>query len=404
MLKREAEETIKNISETFRVLLVTGPRQVGKTTVLKEFMPEGMNYVTLDDEVLREKARKDPKFFLEEHPWPLLIDEAQYAPELFPYIKMKVDEKKERGMYWLTGSQQFQLMKNVKESLAGRVGIVRLNSFTYSEIKENHRKIPFSPLEFKKSDNIDANALFEIIYKGGMPELYDIPNMNRDNFFDGYLNTYLSRDVKEQVNVSDLVEFKKFMVAIASRNGEQLNYSSIANELGITDKTVKSWIHILVTSGIVYLLEPYMSSKIKRLTHMPKIVFMDTGLCAYLAGWSSARELQLSSLSGHYLETYIVSEIVKSYNARGQEPNISYYRDKEKNEIDLIFYMNNKLYPFEIKKTAMPNEGMIKTFYKLEDSDKEVAPGGIICFYDHLMHLDNKHYIIPISSVINVQE
>ena len=404
MFKREAEETIKNISETFRVLLVTGPRQVGKTTLLKEFMPQGMNYVTLDDEVLRKKAQTDPKMFLEEHPWPLLIDEAQYAPQLFPYIKIKVDNEKERGMYWLTGSQQFKLMKNVTESLAGRVGIVRLNSFTYSEIKENSKKQLFNPTGFEKSNMIDVNELFEIIYKGGMPELYDIKNMNRNNFFDGYLNTYLSRDIKEHLNVLDTNDFRKFMVSVASRTGEQLNYSSIANEVGVSDKTVKSWFDILVTSGIVYLLEPYMSSKIKRLTHMPKIIFMDTGLCSYLAGWDSARELQMSSSAGHYLETFIVSEIVKSYNARGEDPNISYYRDKDKNEIDLIFYRNNKLYPFEIKKTAMPNETMIKNFYKLEGLGKEVAPGGIICFYDELIHLDKKHYIIPISSVINIEK
>ena len=174
MIRREAERTIKNINETFRVLLVTGPRQVGKTTLLKEFMPQNMNYVTLDDEILREKAKKDPKLFLEEHPWPLLIDEAQYAPELFPYIKIIVDNEKKRGMYWLTGSQQFKLMKNVKESLAGRVGIVRLNSLTYSEINNNLNKEIFNPTDLKKIKKIDVNELFETIYKGGMPELYDV--------------------------------------------------------------------------------------------------------------------------------------------------------------------------------------------------------------------------------------
>lgn len=402
MLKREAENTVKNISETFRVLLVTGPRQVGKTTLLKEFMPDNMNYVTLDDEVLRKKAKEDPKMFLDEHPWPLLIDEAQYAPELFSYIKIKVDNEKKRGMYWLTGSQQFKLMKNVTESLAGRVGIVHLNSLTYSEVIENKNKEVFNPLKFKKARKIDVNELFEFIFKGGMPELYDIKDMNRNNFFDGYINTYLARDIKDQVDIKDTFQFKRFMVALASRNGEQLNYSSLASEIGINDKTVKSWLDILVTSGIVYLLEPYMSSKLKRITHMPKIVFMDSGLCSYLAGWETARDLQLSTSSGHYLESFVVSEIIKSYNARGEEPNISYYRDKEKQEIDLIFYRNNKIFPFEIKKTAAPTEAMIKNFYKLEESNKEVGSGGIICFYDELIHLDKKHYIIPIASIINI--
>ncbi len=405
MLRREAEKTVKNISETFRVLLVTGPRQVGKTTLLKSLMPKDMSYVTLDDIVLRNEAKKDPKLFLEEHPWPLLIDEVQYAPELFPYIKIKVDEEKKRGMYWLTGSQQFKLMNNVTESLAGRVGIVRLNSFTYAEVIKNENKIPFSPNKLSKSEKIDVNKIFEFIYKGGMPEVYDIAKMNRNNFFDSYINTYLARDVKEQSNVSDLFEFRRFMISLAERNGEQLNYSSIAKELGITDKTVKSWVEILVASGIVYLLEPYMSSKLKRITHMPKIVFMDTGLCSYLAGWDSAKELQLSSSSGHYLETFVISEIVKAYQAIGEDVNISYYRDKEKNEIDLIFDKNNKLFPFEIKKTAMPNESMIKSFSKLEEESKKgIGEGGIICFYDELIHLNEKYYIIPISSIINISK
>ncbi len=404
MIKREAEKMVEEINKTFRVLLVTGPRQVGKTTLLLNLKPKNMEYVSLDDEILRKQAQEDPKLFLSMHPAPLLIDEVQYAPQLFPYIKINVDNEKKRGMYWLTGSQQFKLMKNVTESLAGRVGIVNLNSLSYSEVIGNENKLPFDPFNFYKVSEINVNELYEHIFKGGMPELYDIKGMNKTNFFEGYINTYLSRDVKEQSNVSDLLEFKKFMVALASRNGEQLNYSSISKELGITDKTVKSWINILVTSGIVYLLEPYMSSKIKRITHIPKVIFMDTGLASYLAGWDNARDLQMSSSSGHYLETFVISEIIKSYNAIGIEPNISYYRDKEKNEIDLIFYRNNKLIPFEIKKTAMPNVDMIKNFKKLENTGKEIGEGGIICFYEMLTKLNRDNYIIPISSVINISK
>ena len=405
MLKREAEKTIKEIADTFRVLLVTGPRQVGKTTILKELMPKNMNYVTLDDKVLRESAKRDPKMFLEEHPWPLLIDEVQYAPELFPYIKIKVDESKERSMYWLIGSQQFKLMKNVTESLAGRVGIVKLNSLTYTEINNDVlSKELFDPDNFKKSDNIHVNKLFETIFKGGMPELYDIPKMNKRHFFNSYINTYLARDVKDQLDIKDTEEFKKFMVSIASRTGEQLNYSNISSELGITDKTVKKWLDVLVASGIVYLLEPYMSSKIKRITHMPKIIFMDTGLCSYLAGYDDAKVLQTSSNAGHYLETYVISELIKSYDARGIEINLTYFRDKEKNEIDLVMYKNNKLYPFEIKKTSSPTNSMINSFNILEKSSNKVEPGGLICFYDELIHLDDKNYIIPISSIINIKK
>lgn len=403
VLKREAYNKIKQINDTFRVLLVTGPRQVGKTTLLTEYMPSDMTYVTLDDIVLREQAKTNPKLFLQEHPWPLLIDEVQYAPELFPYIKIIVDKEKKRGMYWLTGSQQIKLMKNVQESLAGRVGIVKLNSLTYSEIVMNEDKKVFSPDNIVKSSNIiNINELYEKIFRGGMPELYDIPNMNKDDFFYSYVETYLSKDVKEQLDILDVNTFKNFMVSVATKNGEQLNYSNIASEIGITDKTVKSWLNILVNSGIIYLLEPFMNTKLKRITHMSKIIFMDSGLCSYLAGWNSARDLQLSECAGHYLETYVISEIIKSYNAIGQEPQISYYRDKEKNEIDLIMEKSNKIYPFEIKKTGNPTKSMIKNFEKLNGVNKQVCAGGIICCYDELIHLDEKNFIIPISSVINI--
>ena len=401
MYLREATEMIKSINATFKVLLVTGPRQVGKTTLLLSLKPDNMEYITLDDEVLRRQAMEDPKLFLEEHPAPLLIDEVQYAPQLFSYIKINVDKEEKNGMYWLTGSQQFHLMNNVSESLAGRVGIVSLNSFTYAETVGNSNKELFNPIDLKMKDKIDVNDLFEIIYKGGMPRLYMEKNISRDIYFQSYIDTYISRDVRELTQIGDELAFRKFMVSVASRTGEQLNYSTIANEVGITVPTATKWLSILVTAGIVYLLEPYMSSELKRLTHIPKIIFMDTGLACYLAGWTSAKELQLSSNSGHFLETFIVSEIIKSYNAKGKRPNISYYRDKEKNEIDLIFYMNNTLYPFEIKKTAMPTKEMIKNFDKIKASGKSIGSGGIICCYDTLMRLDNNNYIIPISSVIN---
>lgn len=403
MYKRESVDFIKNVSDTFKVLLITGPRQVGKTTLLLSLKPDNMNYVTLDDVNLRRQAQEDPKMFLEEHPWPLLIDEAQYAPELFSYIKIIVDKEQKNGMYWLTGSQQFHLMKNASDSLAGRVGIINLNSFTYSEIIQNENKKLFDPIDIRKSPKIDVNDLYKIIYKGGMPELYNNKNISQEIFFQGYIDTYISRDVKSLTEIGNEMAFKKFIVSVASRTGEQLNYSSLANDSGISVPTAIKWLSILVTSGIVYLLEPYMSSQLKRITHIPKIIFMDTGLACYLAGWSSARDLQLSSSAGHYLESYIISEIVKSYNARGIRPNISYYRDKDGKEIDLIFYKNNKLYPFEIKKTASPNSDMIKNFKELQKTKKEIGTGGIICFYDELMHLDKNNYIIPVSSVINSQ-
>lgn len=401
MYNREAESIIRSINKTFKVLMVTGPRQVGKTTLLKKLKPDNMDYVTLDDEVLRKQAKEDPKLFLEEHPAPLLIDEAQYAPELFPYIKINVDNVNDNGRYWITGSQQFHLMKNASESLAGRVGIVNLNSFTYSEIIRNEKKNTFEPSNLKQAPKININDIFEYIYKGGMPNLYSTDGILKDIYFQSYIDTYISRDVKQIMDIGNVESFKKFIVSVASRVGEQLNYTSLALDSGVTVPTAKSWLSILTSSGLVYLLEPYMSSELKRLTHQPKIVFMDMGLACYLSGWQSAKELQMSSSAGHYLESFIVSEILKSYNARGIRPNISYYRDKEKNEIDLIFYKNNKLYPFEIKKTASPNKTMIKKFKILEKTKKEIGIGGVICFYDNLMKLDENNYIIPISSVIN---
>ena len=402
MYNREAVNVIKTISDTFKVLLVTGPRQTGKTTLLKSLKPDNMGYVTLDDIVLRNQAQNDPMLFLEEHPAPLFIDEVQYAPDLFSYIKIKVDNSDAKGMYWLTGSQQFNLMMNASESLAGRVGIVNLNSFTYSEIMKNENKELFSPDKLEKSMKIDVNNLFEIIFKGGMPEFYNNPSIDRNLYFQSYVDTYIEKDVIQFMKLSKPKEFKKFMVSIASRVGEQLNYSDISKDCGVSVPTVTSWLSVLVASGLVYLLEPYMSSELKRMTHIPKIYFMDTGLASYLAGWSDARELQLSSNSGHYLENFVISEIVKSYNARGLKPNLSYYRDKEKHEIDLVLYKNNKLYPFEIKKTASPNNAMISSFKYLKASKKEIGTGGIICLYDTLMKLDEKNYIIPISSVINI--
>lgn len=402
MYQREATEAIKNITETFKVLLVTGARQVGKTTLLLSIKPKNMEYITLDDEVLRKQAEEEPKLFLESHPAPLLIDEVQYAPKLFSYIKINVDKENKNGMYWLTGSQQFSLMKNASESLAGRVGIVNLNSFTYSEIVKNNNKGLFNPNNLVKSPKININDLFDIIFKGGMPRLYTEKKLSRETYYQNYIDTYIERDVRSLTQVRDTLAFTKFIVSVASRTSEQLNYTSLAQDAGITIPTAKNWLSILVASGLVYLLPPFMSTELKRLTHMPKIIFMDTGLCSYLAGWEDRKSLQNSSSSGHYLETFVISEIVKSYQAKGIKPNISYYRDKEKKEIDLIIYKNNTLYPFEIKKTAMPTKEMIKNFDKLNGTKYEIKTGGIICLYDELLPLDSKNYIIPISSVINI--
>ncbi len=401
MYEREVKERIKKINDTFRVLVVTGPRQVGKTTLLESVMPENMTKVSLDDETLRKEAKENPKIFLDSYPTPLFIDEVQYAPELFPYIKMKVDKDKTRGQYWLSGSQLFDLMKNVTESLAGRAGIVKMNSFTYSEIVRKTKKEVFDPDNLKQHDYIDVNEIFERIFKGGMPELYDIEDMDRNDFYYSYINTYIEKDIKKIKNIGNVEAFKKFIRDVAIRTGTTLNYSDIANDVGVSVNTIKEWFSILVSTGLVYLLEPYSSNKIKRLTHMPKIIFMDLGLACYLANWESAKALQLSDLSGHFFESYVISELIKSYDNKGIRLEISHFRNKETEEIDLIMFKNNTLYPLEIKKTANPRKDMMKNFKYLEKTNLKIGQGGIICLYDKLMKIDENNYIIPVSSVIN---
>lgn len=401
MYDREVKERIKKINETFRVLVVTGPRQVGKTTVLESLMPKNMTKVSLDDETLRQEAQENPKIFLDSYPTPLFIDEVQYAPQLFPYIKMKVDKDKTRGQYWLSGSQLFDLMQNVTESLAGRAGIVKMNSFTYSEIAKNPKDNVFDPENLKQHEYLDVNETFERIFNGGMPEIYDIDNMDRNDFYYSYINTYIEKDIKKIKNIGNIENFKTFMRDVAIRTGTTLNYSDIANDVGVSVNTIKDWISILVSTGIIYLLEPYSSNKLKRLTHMPKIIFMDSGLACYLANWESARELQLSDMSGRFFEAYVISELVKSYDNKGLRLEISHFRNKETEEIDLILFKNNTLYPLEIKKTANPKKEMMKNFKYLEKTGMKIGTGGIICLYDKLIKLDEKNYIIPLSTVIN---
>lgn len=402
MYKRDIEKRIKNISKTFRVLAVTGPRQVGKSTLLDFLMPKNMSKVSLDDETVRMMAKEDPRQFIEIYKKPLFIDEVQYAPELFPYIKMEVDKDNRRGQYWLSGSQAFDLMKGVTETLAGRVGIVKMNSFSYSEIVENDNIELFDLDNLKQKEYIDINTVFELIFNGGMPELYDIKDMDRDEFYNSYINTYIERDIRKIKDIGSVETFKKFMRAVAIRTGATINYSNIADEVGVTDKTIKAWISILVNTGIIYLLEPYSSSEIKRLTKMSKIIFMDMGLACSLANFESARDLQLSSEAGRFFESYIVSEIIKGYGNKGKKLDITHLRNKETEEIDLIIRKNNTIYPIEIKMTSTPKKEMIKNFQFLQKTNEKIGVGGLICTYDKLMRIDKNNYIIPISSVIDL--
>lgn len=402
MYKRDIENRIKKISETFRVLAVTGPRQVGKSTLLDFLMPKNMTKVSLDDETLKTMAKEDPRQFIEMFKKPLFIDEVQYAPELFPYIKMEVDKNSSRGQYWLSGSQAFDLMKGVTETLAGRVGIAKMNSFSYSEIARNKNIELFDLDNLKQKKYIDINKAFELIFNGGMPELYDIKDMDRNEFYNSYISTYIERDVRKIKDIGNVETFKKFMRVLAVRTGATINYSNIADEIGITDKTVKAWISVLVNTGIIYLLEPYSSSEIKRLTKMSKIIFMDMGLACSLANYESARALQLSREAGRFFESYIISEIIKGYENKGKKLDITHLRNKETEEIDLIIRKNNTIYPIEIKMTSTPKKEMIKNFQFLKKTNVKIGTGGLICAYDKLMKIDESNYIIPISSVIDL--
>ncbi|MBO5349281.1 MAG: ATP-binding protein [Clostridia bacterium] len=398
-IKRNCESVIKKQEKMFKAILVTGARQVGKTTMLKNIKPE-INYVTLDDMILNQSAIEDPNLFLKSNKPPIIIDEIQYAPNLLRNIKIVVDNSKEKALFYLTGSQQFNLMKDVSESLAGRVGIVNLLGLSLREIKEIEFNKPFIPTneyleERKKFDKeVTYDEIWDIIHKGSMPVMYE-EESDFEMYYATYVSTYIERDVRNLTQVGDTLSFLKFMTALASRIGQLLNLNSIATEVGISIPTAQRWLSILVSSNIVYILEPYYNNIMKRAIKTPKIYFLDTGLAAYLTKWKTKDVLETGTMSGNFFENYVIVEIIKSYYNSGElRPPIYYYRDKEKREIDLIIEQNGKLYPIEIKKSANPSKDMIDNFKVLENV-KEVGEGAIICMYDKIIHLDEKNKVIP---------
>jgi len=403
-LKRTLENSIKKATKTFPVVLVSGARQVGKTTVLKASEAQERTYVTLDNPLLRDFAKTDPELFLERYSTPLLIDEIQYAPELLPYIKMIVDERKENGLYWLTGSQQFHLMQNVSESLAGRVAILNLAGFSQNEKLKTPEKPSFVPTKeyFKEtagnSPKLTLNEVYEMIFKGSYPAM-NVSDTDWEIFYSSYVQTYIERDIRDLKAISDEHTFLKFMRIVASRTAQVLNYTDIANSVGISVPTVKSWISLLVTSGIVYLLEPYYKNITSRVIKSPKLYFFDTGLCAYLTGWSSTQVLEMGAMSGEFFETYVVSEIIKSYWHQGKRAPVYYYRDKDKKEIDLLIEDSGVLHPVEIKKTSRPDKSMIKNFDVLDSKDAKRGTGGIICLSSDFIPLTKEDSIIPVAYI-----
>ena len=409
-IKRVIEKTIKKMVNEFPVIVISGARQVGKSTMLQMIKEDNMNYVTLDDLDARNLALSDPKYFLEQYSYPLLIDEIQYAPNLLPYIKMIVDDEKfkalknntqVKSLFWLTGSQQFKVMKDVSESLAGRVGVLNLYSLSNCEIN-NYDSTLFIPKieELKKKENIvhcDSKEIFERIYNGGMPSIAT-GAIERNNYFSSYINTYIERDVKQLLNVGKTIEFYNFMQYIAVRTAQELNYSTIAKEIGVDSKTIKNWISILESSGIIYLLQPFSSNLSNRIIKSPKLYFMDTGLCSYLAKYPNPETLEIGALSGAIFETFVVSEMIKNFTSHGLDPkmNLYYYRDKDQKEVDLLFIEGDTIYPIEIKKGISPNNPD-KNFAVLNKYSNDVATGIVICMTQKLQPINRNCWLCPVS-------
>lgn len=401
-IHRSLETVVAQVTKEYPVVLVTGPRQVGKTTMLQKLM-EGTarSYVTLDDLNERNLAKTDPEMFLQLHKPPVLIDEVQYAPELFTYIKIHVDKTHAPGDFWLTGSQAFKLMKGVQESLAGRVAVLSMVSLSQAEM-DGAAAEPFTVELSALSDRMvgrtpmDTPAIFERIFNGSMPSIVSGRNSNRQIFYSSYLSTYIERDVRELSDSIDSLKFLRFMTAVAARCSGMLNISDIAQDADISQAQVKAWLQILETLGIIFYLHPYSNNLLKRLVKTPKLYFYDTGLVSYLTKWSSAEVLESGAMNGAILENFAVSEVAKSYLNCGIEPYMYYYRDKDTKEIDIVLEHDGILNPIEIKKTSNPGTELVRVFGVLDKASAKRGYGAILCMKSELGAIDRNNFIVPI--------
>lgn len=404
-IRRNLEKVVMQVTEEYPVVLVTGPRQVGKTTMLQKLM-EGTDrsYVSLDDLNERSLAVTDPELFLQLHKPPVLIDEVQYAPELFTYIKIYADSHREPGAFWLTGSQVFKLMHGVQESLAGRVAVLSMTSLSQAELSDSEMtpfEVDLEALTAREKERIpaDTQEIFQRIYKGSMPAIASGQNTNSQIFYSSYLSTYIDRDVKELSDAIDSLKFLRFITAVAARCSQMLNISEIAQDADINQKQAKDWLQILETLGIIFYLHPYSNNLLKRLVKTPKLYFYDTGLVCYLTRWSSAEVLEMGAMNGAILENYVVSEIAKTYLNSGKEPYMYYYRNKDAKEIDIVLEHDGILNPIEIKKTSNPGTELTKVFALLDRASVPRGKGAIICMKPKVGVIDRENYVVPVWTI-----
>lgn len=411
------EEKLTSMIDNYQVIMITGPRQVGKSTLLNFIsrnMDKKINKVTLDDLILRNQAQEDPELFLRTHETPLIIDEFQHAPELLSYIKIIVDNDNEKitfgekekveTLYFLTGSQIFETMEEISESLAGRVGILDLYGLSERERerKESNLFIPNID-DIRKRERTEYKStidLYNKIYRGFYPELYTT-NKDIEQYYSDYLRTFTTKDIRKSINIKDENKFIKFVSSLAARTGQEFIATAVASEVGIDDKTANSWLSILKNTGIIYLLQPYMNNSVGRAIKRKKIYFTDTGLACYLAGYIDHITLEKSAYSGAIFETYVVNEIIKSFTNHGKDArkHLYYYRDNNQKEIDLLINYNNIIYPIEIKKSANPGRDAIKNFDVANNFETEKGNGIVLCMSKDIIAYDDDNYMVPIEYI-----
>ena len=405
-IERTLERKFLKMSSFFKAVLITGARQVGKTTILKH-LAEGQKrtYVSMDNTMARTLAKSDPVLFFQTYKPPIIIDEIQKAPELFEQIKIMCDESEERGLFWLTGSQQYNMMKNVRETLAGRIGILELYSLSKNEVDgirfPNEMDFSLACLQQRqactgKNDVVDV---FDHIWRGGMPDAIYADAEQRQEYYNSYIETYLMRDVSEEGGITDSVRFRKFLNACAALVAEQVNYKTLAEAAEISQPTAKEWLRLLQGLGIIYLLQPFANNELKRLAKTPKLYFCDTGLCAYLSMWLTIDTLMNGAASGHYFENYVIIELVKNFSYSSVKANLTYYRDSNAKEIDVMVEENGLIHPLEIKKSANPDRREIKKYEIIDKTNLERGSGGIICMCEEVIPIDGKNCFIPCNLI-----